>query len=59
LLRALTPLEDDRKHERPEARKDEQLRGSDAGTDCQSDTSSYGGQGQRGLFGKYKSKGVV
>jgi hypothetical protein len=58
-LRVLTQLEDDRKYQGLEARKDEQLRKSDSGTDRQSDTSSYGGQGQRGLFGKHKSKGVV
>jgi hypothetical protein len=58
-VQSATFTEDDREHQGHEARKDQQLRRSETGTDSQSDTASYGGQGQRRLFGKYKSKGVV
>jgi hypothetical protein len=46
-------VDHDRKLEGHEARKEQQLRRPDTGTDSKPDIASYGGQGQRRLLGKY------
>ena len=57
LNRVLSP-NDDRDTQGHEARQERQLREHGVGTDCDSDTTSNRGQGQRGFFGKYKGKGA-
>lgn len=51
--------QDDRELEGHEAREEQQLRGDETGADSEPDTTPHGVQGQRGLFGKYKSKSPV
>jgi hypothetical protein len=55
--------EDDRKpqgHEAPRSAQQQQhIRRSGTGTDSESDTAPHGSLGQRGLFGKHKSKSAL
>lgn len=47
---------DDRINQGHEAQQEQQPREPDAGADRKQDFASYGGQGQRGFFGRYKDK---
>jgi hypothetical protein len=51
--------EDDRDLEGHEAREEQQSREPHAGTNSKSNLTPHGGQAQRRLFGKHKSKGPV
>ncbi|KAJ4331670.1 hypothetical protein N0V95_009839 [Ascochyta clinopodiicola] len=48
---------DDRIHEGHKA-QEQQSRKPDTGKDCEQDITPYGGQGQRGFFGRHKGKNI-
>jgi hypothetical protein len=53
------PSHDDRDVQGPEAREADGSRETDARAHSKSDTAPHERQGQRGLFGKHKGKGIV